>query len=106
MKVDMAAQGSFEFALIQLKSQRAMTRAGWNGKGQFVYLVEANQYEAQTGVAQMAFPRSRVPYDAYFALKNAQGSVSVWVPSVGDLLAQDWEEVDLVPIYEAALAES
>lgn len=104
MKVDMAAEGTFEFALIQLKSQRVMTRKGWNGEGQFVYMVDANEYPAQTGVAKMAFPSNVVPYEAYLALKNAQGRVSVWVPSIGDLMAMDWEEVDPAAIHAAALA--
>lgn len=30
----------------------------------------------------------------YFALKNAQNGFSTWVPSNGDLLAEDWVFVD------------
>lgn len=40
------------------------------------------------------FPGDLVPYGAYFALKNAQGVVVPWVPSVGDLLACDWFVVE------------
>lgn len=29
----------------------------------------------------------------YFQIKNADGSHSMWVPSVGDLLANDWKVI-------------
>ncbi len=69
----------------------AMARAGWNGKDQFVYYVPPAEYKAQTGVAQAVFGEGNlVPYEGYYAIKNAQGRVSVWVPSTGDLQADDW----------------
>lgn len=83
--------GGFEEALKVLKNGGAVTRLGWNGPGQFAYAVPAAHYPAQTGVAKAHFGvGSLVPYAGYFALKNAQGVVSVWVPSTGDLLAEDW----------------
>lgn len=88
------AIGGFEEALKVLKNGGAVTRKGWNGAGQFVYGVPANAYQAQTGVAKAHFGEgSLVPYAGYFALKNAQDVVSVWVPSIGDLLAEDWHVV-------------
>ena len=32
-----------------------------------------------------------VPYNAYMAIKNVNETVSTWVPSVNDCLAEDWE---------------
>lgn len=29
----------------------------------------------------------------YFQIKNADGSHSMWVPSVGDLLSNDWKRI-------------
>lgn len=69
----------------------AIARAGWNGKDQFVYWVPPASYPAQTGAAKAFFGEaSLVPYGGYFALKNQQGVVNTWVPSIGDLLADDW----------------
>lgn len=94
MKIDMAAEGTFEYALIQLKSGKKMTRQGWNGAGQFVYMVPPASYPAQTGAAKEYFGTdAMVPYGAYLALKNAQDLVVVWQPSVGDLFAMDWSVV-------------
>ncbi len=69
----------------------AIARKGWNGAGQFVYWVPPGEYPARTGIAKAFFGEgSLVPYAGYFALKNAQGVVTPWVPSIGDLSADDW----------------
>lgn len=82
---------NFEQALRALKRGLVAARAGWNGKGQFVYLVPPASYQAQTGVAKFFFGEGAlVPYGGYFALKTADGVVNTWVPSVSDLLADDW----------------
>lgn len=84
----------FGSALVSLKFGRRVTRAGWNAAGMFVYMVPAASYPAQTGAAKAHFgENAMVPYDAYLALKNAQGTISTWVPSVSDCLATDWHEV-------------
>lgn len=85
---------SFSDALISLKAGKPISRSGWNGKGMFVYLVPANSYPAQTKVAKKFFGEDAlVPYNAYLAIKNVDGTVSTWVPSVNDVLAEDWSEV-------------
>lgn len=35
-----------------------------------------------------------VPYNAYMAIKNVDNTVSTWVPSVNDCLADDWVSID------------
>ena len=79
----------FEEALDQLKLGKKLARAGWNAGGQFVYLVPAASYRAQTEAARSHFG-DLVPYEAYFALKTVRDTVAMWVPSTGDLLAEDW----------------
>jgi hypothetical protein len=82
---------NFGHALELLKVGMPIQRAGWNGKGMFVYLVPAASYPAQTGVAKAYFgDEALVPYAAYMALKGADGTVSTWVPSINDVLAEDW----------------
>lgn len=53
-----------------------VTRLGWNAPGQFV----ARQ-TPDTGSKMTA---------SYVYLSNAQGLLVPWVPSQGDLFAQDW----------------
>ncbi|HDS1100479.1 TPA: DUF2829 domain-containing protein [Stenotrophomonas maltophilia] len=81
----------FGGALDHLKKGRRLARDGWNGKGMFVYLVPPASYAVQTGAAKAHFGEgSMVPYNAYFAIKNVNDTVSTWVPSVNDCLADDW----------------
>jgi hypothetical protein len=82
---------TFGLAVEALKKGFKVARAGWNGKGMFVYLVPAASYAAQTGVAKSYFGAgSFVPYNAYMAIKNVDDTVSTWVPSINDCLAEDW----------------
>ena len=83
---------SFGDALKALKAGQRVARTGWNGKGMFVYLVPAASYPVQTGAAKAHFGEgAMVPYNAYMAIKNVNETVSIWVPSVNDCLAEDWE---------------
>lgn len=85
----------FGMAIAALKMGKRVARAGWNGAGQFVYLVPAASYPAQTGIAKAHFGEgAMVPYRAYLALKTAQGDVSTWAPSCSDSLAEDWTIVE------------
>lgn len=86
---------NFGKALAALKDGQAVYRSGWNGDNMFVYMVPANAYPAMTGVAKEYFKDAPVPYEAYFAIKNTKDSVNTWVPSVSDLLAEDWEVIEL-----------
>lgn len=82
---------TFGLAVEALKKGHKITRAGWNGKGMFVYLVPAASYPAQTDAAKSHFgDGALVPYNAYMAIKNVNDTVSTWVPSVNDCLAEDW----------------
>lgn len=82
---------NFGTVLHALKAGKRVARAGWNGKGMFVYVVPANSYPAQTGAAKAFFGEDgMVPYNAYLALKGADDTVSTWAPSGSDALAEDW----------------
>lgn len=82
---------TFVQALDALKEGLRVARSGWNGKGMFAYLVPPASYPVQTGAAKSHFGEgSMVPYNAYLALKGVDETVSTWVPSVTDCLAEDW----------------
>ncbi len=84
-------QLNFGQALDAIKAGKRIARTGWNGKGMFVYLVPPASYPVQTGAAKAHFGAgAMVPYNAYMAIKNVDGTVSTWVPSVNDCLAADW----------------
>jgi len=86
---------NFGQAIEAMKSGHRVARAGWNGKGMFAYLVPAAAYPAQTGAAKAHFGAGAlVPYNAYMALKGVDNTVSTWVPSVNDCLAEDWTIIE------------
>jgi hypothetical protein len=94
---------NFGDALAALKAGKKVERAGWNGKGMWLYLVPANSYPAQTEAAREYWkdkqpPQAEnsvspilVPYGAYIAMKTAQENVVPWLASQTDLLADDWQ---------------
>ena len=82
---------NFGAALEAIKAGKRIARTGWNGKDMFVYFVPPASYPVQTGAAKAHFGEgAMVPYNAYMAIKNVDGTVSTWVPSVNDCLASDW----------------
>jgi len=86
---------NFGQAIEAAKQGKRVARAGWNGSGQFAYIVPAASYPAQTGAAKAHFGEgSMVPYREYWALKTAQGDVATWAPSGSDSLSADWMILD------------
>lgn len=83
----------FGSAIKGMKSGDKVARAGWNGKGMFVYYVPANSYKTTTDIAKKQFGEM-AEYNAYMAIKNVNDTVSTWVPSVNDCLSEDWEIVE------------
>lgn len=85
---------SFGDAIEAAKQGKKIARAGWNGKGMFLYYVPAAAYPPSTEVAKKAFCGENVPYGAYIAMKTAQGNVVPWLASQTDMLADDWYIVE------------
>jgi hypothetical protein len=86
---------TFGQAIEAMKAGQKVARSGWNGKGMFAYYVPANSYPVQTGAAKSHFGEgAMVPYNAYMAIKNVNETVSTWVPSVNDVLSDDWRIVE------------
>jgi hypothetical protein len=79
-------------AVKEMIDGKKVARAGWNGKGMFLYYVQANSYKATSPVAKAVWGEDAlVPYQAYVAMKTAQDTVVPWLCSQSDLLATDWE---------------
>lgn len=93
---------NFSEALILLKKENKMRRKGWKAPNQFVvmmpslYLPPFNSQDTNKKVNDRTakWIGENTPLDSqpYFALFNAQGKWQPgWVPSTGDLFAEDWE---------------
>lgn len=86
---------SFERALELCKRGHRIARVGWNGAGQYVVAqagypagiaINANTARA-TGEPEGTVLR----FLPYLMLRNAQGAFVAWVPSQGDMFADDWD---------------
>lgn len=86
----------FEVALKLVKRGIKVARKGWNGKGMFVVYQkgypEGIPCNAQTAKAWGMKEGELFKCNPYLQIKCADGSHSMWVPSINDILAEDWEE--------------
>lgn len=74
----------FSDALTLLKGGSRIMRRGWNGKGQFVCRATiGNLSYEQADTGDMTFVDTLV-------LRNSKNMIATWVPSIGDLMAEDW----------------
>ena len=84
----------FGKALEQVKLGHRILRKGWNGKGQWVRLI--NPYSDQEfGIIE----KMNAPYDSgtpmpYLAIHTTDNQFIPWLASQGDLLAEDWEVLE------------
>ena len=69
---------TFSQALEAVKKGLAICRKGWNGKGLFVTLFR-DDFRTFLGIQKMLL------------LHYPDGMTYTWVPSISDLLAEDWE---------------
>lgn len=89
-----AVNGSFEWAMLELKAGGRVSRAGWNGKG--MYLVRNPGLTAQTVQEGDWRAEAGVPVNTVFdylpniEIFNADGNFVPWVPSQTDIEANDW----------------
>jgi hypothetical protein len=89
---------NFGLAVEAMKRGHKVTRAGWNGAGQWVALGKGNPNLAATSFwneharAHAEENGGGAPVLPYFILKTAQGAILMgWAPSQSDALAEDWQ---------------
>lgn len=72
---------NFGEALDELRYSNKIARKGWNGKGLYVQLENGGDYKFSEILP-------------FFVIKNNKNAFNTWVPSVSDLLAEDWEVIE------------
>lgn len=89
---------TFGEALEYLKAGKLVTRKNWNAPGQCVAFqpgypdgIPCNKQTADTWGIE---PGTLFKCRPYMQLRCADGSYAMWVPSISDCLANDWELVD------------
>lgn len=86
---------NFGKALELVKSGEKIFRQGWNGKGLFVVYQKGYPdgipCNKQTAEAWGMKEGELFKCNPYFQIKCTDGSHSMWVPSINDILAEDWD---------------
>lgn len=85
---------TFSTALDAIKNGNRVARAGWNGKGMFIFLVPGSVFLVNRPPLLGIFPEgTEVRYHAHVDMKTADGQIVPWLCSQTDLMAEDWEHV-------------
>lgn len=83
------------WAIKQMHHGCKVRRAGWNGKGMFLYLVPGSRFMVNRPPLLGIYPEgTEIDYRPHVDMKTAQGDIVPWVCSQSDLLAMDWELVE------------
>ena len=89
---------TFGIALELLKKGCKVAREGWNGKGMFIVYQKGYPdgipCNKQTAEAWGIDEGDLFICNPYLQIKQVDGSHSMWVPSIGDVLAEDWVVVE------------
>ena len=85
----------FSEALKALKQGQRVARAGWNGKGMFIFVVPGSTFEVnREPLLSVMGEGTVVDYHPHIDMKTAQGYIVPWLASQADLFAEDWEAVE------------
>lgn len=70
-------------------------RAGWNGKGMFLFLIPGSEFTVSEGrpMARHYPVGTPITYLPHIDMHTATGAVVPWLASQTDILAKDWEAV-------------
>lgn len=77
---------NFSDALAKLKWGSSIARAGWNGKGMFLFLIPEWNYTDGKHDNYRNLP--------FIAMKTADNKVVPWLASQTDILAGDWMVIE------------
>lgn len=86
---------TFDKVLPLIKDGEKAFRSSWNGKGQFVVFQkgypEGIPCNKQTAEAWGMNEGDLFKVQPYMQIKTTIGTHAMWVPSINDILADDWE---------------
>ena len=90
---------NFGQAIEALKQGKKVARAGWKGKGMFLFLVPGSTFKVNRAPLLGIYPEgTEVNYCSHIDMKTADDKVVPWLASQTDVLAEDWDIVEnLIP---------
>lgn len=86
---------TFGQAITELKAGNKVARAGWNGKGMFLFLVPGSTFQVNRPPLLGIYPEgTTIDYCPHIDMKTADDKVVPWLASQTDVLADDWVLVE------------
>ena len=80
------------WAIKELHNGVRVCRAGWNGKGMFLFLVPGSVFQVNRPPLLGLYPEgTEITYQPHVDMRTTQGTIVPWLCSQSDLLATDWE---------------
>ena len=82
---------TFGLAVEAMEMGKKVARAGWNGKGMFLFLVPGSVFKVNRPPLLGIYPEgTEVTYCPHIDMKTADNKVVPWLVSQTDVLAEDW----------------
>lgn len=86
---------TFSTALALVKDGKRLQRAGWNGKGMFIFLVPGSRFTVNRPPLLGIYPEgTEINYHGHVDMRTADGQIVPWLCSQTDLLAEDWQTLE------------
>ena len=86
---------NFGDALHMLKLGKKVARAGWNGKGMFLFIVPGSTFKVSRPPLLGIYPEgTEINYCPHIDMRTSDGKVVPWLCSQTDALAEDWQVVE------------
>lgn len=93
---------NFGEALELLKAGSKLARSNWNGKGMFVVYQKGYPQgipcNKQTAEAWGLKEGDLFRCEPYLQIRMVNGSHAMWVPSINDILSEDWYEIQTLNV--------
>jgi len=86
---------NFGAALEALKAGQKVASKGWNGQGQFLFLVKGNTLEYSVDADMTCLLDKELVHPDVIAIKTTADMIQVgWLASQTDMLSEDWYIVE------------
>lgn len=97
----------FGMAIVALKRGLCVARKGWNGKNMFLTLQQGSEVDGDSmrnEGAKNFYSGCKCRITPHIDMKAADGTYVVgWLASQTDMLAEDWEVVEPVPLKDQTI---
>jgi len=84
---------TFGLAIEAMRKGARVSRAGWNGKGQWIAMIDPAELSRLLGGHQVAGNMEMMTLP-YIYIRTVSGELVPWLASQTDMLADDWMIVD------------